>query len=196
MESVDTTDSVNNAKKRRMEEPNEKQKDASTKKVSFGSLNSKLLTQIFSTVNLKELAALGSTCKKFNRIARKIFAENYRDELIEVRATDRLVKIAEILRCFQNQITKLALFYSEKSKANIKMDVLVDRYCRKSLAEMQFSDVGFYSSTRSFAIPFRSVTNLDIKSGVISGKLDEIATLFPNVMSIDFHQGVEPAGSK
>lgn len=196
MESVDTTDSVNNAKKRRMEEPNEKQKDATTNNVSFGSLNSKLLTQIFSAVSLKDLAALGSTCKKFKRVARKVFAENYRDQLIEVRATERLVKIAELLRCFQNQITKLALFYSGKSKANIKMDILVDRYCRQSLAELQFSDVGQYSSTRSFALPFQGVTNLYIRSGVMGGKMDEIATLFPNVMNIDFHQGVEPAGSK
>ncbi|XP_055302157.1 uncharacterized protein LOC129568381 isoform X2 [Sitodiplosis mosellana] len=196
MDSPETTDSVQNAKKRRIEDPNAKEKDASTNDASFGFLNSKLLKHIFAMVNLKDLAALGSACKKFKKNAREVFAEKHGSELFEVHATESLVKIAEILRCFQNQFTKLGLFYSNKSKANVKIDVLVNKYCHQSLSEIQFTDVGLYSSARSFTFPFCSVTSLVVHSGLLSGKLDDIVTLFPNVMNLDLHRGVQPGGAK
>lgn len=193
MESSDTTDSIQSAKKRRMEVPIKNEIDASP---SFTALKSKLLIQIFSMVNLKDLTALGSACKRFNQIARKVFAKNHSQELFEVHATEPLVKTAEILRCFENLFTRLAVFYSNKLKANVKIDVLVNKYCHHTLSEMHFSNVGLYSSARTFIFPFRNVTNLVIRSGLLSGKLDDIMTLFPNIMKLDLHQGVKPGGAK
>lgn len=188
-------DSAPNAKKRRAEDASQKEEDTSTN--SFYSLKPKVLMHIFLMVNhIKDLSSLGSSCKKFNKIAREVFAKIHCDEFVEVRATDSLMKTAQILRCFQNQITKLILLYGEKSKANIKVDVLVGKYCRQVLAEVHFSEVGLYSSARTFISPFRKVTNLVIRSGMFSGKLDDIKTWFPNIMTLDIHRGVEPGGTK
>ncbi|XP_031635887.1 uncharacterized protein LOC116348855 [Contarinia nasturtii] len=192
----DTMDSCTDTKKRRMEESTPSKKDATTNQISFDTLNSTQLTKIFSMVELKELAALGSTCKKFNRIARKVFAAKHQSQLIEIYGNGPLVKVATILRCFQNQFTRLAIFYANKPKVNVKIDVLINKYCRQMLNELQLSDVGLYSSARSFIFPFRNVMQLIIRSGLLSGKLDDIATSFPNVMSIVLHAGVQPGGEK
>lgn len=196
MEPTDTTDPSQCAKKRRMEKSNPDEKDALTNVVSFDGLKATLLTTIFTMVRLEDLAALGSVCKKFNRIVRKVFAEKYQRQLFKIHGNESLVKNARMLRCFQNQFTELAIFYADKSKTNVKLDVLVNKYCRRLLSEIQFSDVGLYSSARSFVFPFRNVTHLVIRSGLLSGKLDDIATTFPNVMSLDLHRGVQPGGTK
>lgn len=193
---MDSVDSEQTAKKRRLEELTPDDNKAAKNVISFNAFNTKLLSNIFSMVELKDLAALGSSNKRFNQIARKVFSEKFQDGLFEIRANQPLIIVAGILRCFNNQITKLAICYGVNSNVNVKIDVLVDKYCRQVLTEIQFSDVGLYSSTRAFIFPFRNVTHLMIRSGLLSGKLVDIATQFPNVTHIHFCESVQPGGAK
>lgn len=143
---MDSVDPEQTAKKRRLEELTPDDNNAVENVISFSAFNAKLLSNIFSMVELKDLAALGSSNKRFNQIARKVFSEKFQDRLFEIRAIQPLIIVAGILPCFKNQITRLAIFYGVNSNVNVKIDVLVDKYCRQVLTEIQFSDVGLYSS--------------------------------------------------
>lgn len=163
--------------------------------IAFDGLDTKCLSKLFSMVSVMDLASLGTVCKKFKQIARKIFNRKHRQNLLEIDVKDSLVKSACLLRCFQNQITKLAICYDAKTAANVKIDMLVNKYCAKSLNEIQFSEVGLYSSTRALQT-FNKLTRLTVRSGMLSGKLSEIATWLPNVEQIDIHRNVQPGGIK
>lgn len=204
MDSTELTDTSKSSKKRRMESIDStaeamdqstilaaKSTDAS----AFDVLDTNCISKIFSLVGVMDLASLGSVCKKFKQIARKIFKQKHQQNLLKIDVKNSLVKTARLLRCFQNLITKLAICYDAKTSANVKVDTFLNKYCAKSLDEIQFSEVGLYSSTLVLHT-FNKVTRLTVRSGMLSGKLSQIASWLPNVTQIDIHQNVQPGGIK
>lgn len=204
MDTTDSIDTSQSSKKRRMDSNDstpeameqstiitEQPKDV----ISFDGLDTKCLSKIFSKVDIMDLASLGTVCKKFNQISRTIFKQKHQRNMLEIDVKNSLVKTARLLRCFKHQITKLAICYDAKTKANMKIDVLVNKYCAKSLNEIQFSEVGLYSSTRALQT-LTKVTHLTVRSGMLSGKLSEIAAWLPNVQHIDIYRNVQPGGIK
>lgn len=196
MDLTDKMDISLTPKKRRIETKLEGMDQSIVVVTSITDLNTKCLVNIFSLLKLSDLASMAMTCKSFNRVARKVFAKEHQEKLLEIDVKDSLVKSVEILRCFQNQIKKLSICYISNVKVNPKIDVFVNKYCGESLTEMRFKEVGLYSSVRAYIKPFSNVTSLVIQSGIISGKLAEIVTLFPSVTSLEIHGGVQHGGIK
>lgn len=159
-------------------------------------LNDDCLEEIFSQLDLLDLAKVASANVRLASVAADVFARKYQHQEIKIKAygslecQDQFKRVAfqeayMIIEHFGKHITKLDLDCGPFGGARVQPIInRLDEYCSKTLLELK---IGHLRDSVKFQKPFVKLEKLTFYRSFCKfwSPMTDIPTTFPNIRSID-----------